>query len=120
MRTRTRYALLRHVGAPDDPLGLHFDLLLEDGDSCRTWRLQAFPAADRQIAAPLPPHRLIWLERRTAEVSGGRGWAERVAGGLYRGQLPDDPKATVAVTLLDGELQGQLEIDMLGCRLWRG
>ena len=39
-----RYALLRHTDAPDDPSGCHFDLLLEDGDACRTWRLAKVPA----------------------------------------------------------------------------
>ena len=43
--TMARYALLRHTDAPDDPSGCHFDLLLEDGDACRTWHVtiqQAF------------------------------------------------------------------------------
>ena len=30
-----RYSLLRHTGAPDDPSGCHYDLLLEDGETCR-------------------------------------------------------------------------------------
>ena len=41
-----RYALLRHTGAPDDPGGCHFDLLLEDGATCRTWRLADVPSID--------------------------------------------------------------------------
>jgi hypothetical protein len=70
-----RYALLRHTGAPDDPSGCHFDLLLEDGASCRTWRLADIPIvnAAEQDAIPLPAHRLIWLEPRSAAVSGGTG-----------------------------------------------
>ena len=59
--SKARYALLRHTGAPDDPSGCHFDLLLEDGDACRTWRLQRIPSLDgtSQPAEPLVPHRLI-------------------------------------------------------------
>ena len=58
-----RYAVLRHTDAPDDPSGCHYDLLLEDGDACRTWRLAEPPGIDHavQTATPLPPHRLIWL-----------------------------------------------------------
>jgi len=52
-----RYALLRHTGAPDDPSGCHFDLLLENGDHCRTWRLADVPSPNgiSQPAVPLPP-----------------------------------------------------------------
>ena len=41
-----RFALLEHTGAPDDPGGRHFDLLLEAGEACRTWRLLEIPQAD--------------------------------------------------------------------------
>ena len=87
-----RFALLRHTGAPDDPSGCHFDLLLEDGASCRTWRLADIPIvnAAEQDAIPLTAHRLIWLEPRSAAVSGGRGWAERIRAGRYQGSLPAD------------------------------
>ena len=44
-----RYSLLRHTGAPDDPIGCHFDLLLEDGASCRTWRLQEVDREKRRL-----------------------------------------------------------------------
>ena len=38
-----RFAILEHTGAPDDPAGRHLDLLLENGLSCRTWRLLDVP-----------------------------------------------------------------------------
>lgn len=104
-----RYVLLEHLGAPDDPRGCHLDLLLEDGDACRSWRLEAIPRLDGPglIATPLPPHRLVWLERAAAAVSGGRGWARRVVGGRYRGHLP--PSADQPFTL---ELEGMAAIGM--------
>ena len=116
-----RYALLRHSDAPDDPSGCHFDLLLEDGDACRTWRLQAIPSLSGtlQVAIPLPRHRLVWLELRSAAVSGGRGWAERVMAGRYQGNLPDNPAHPVELTLLDGDLQGQLRIQQGHCSIKR-
>ena len=116
-----RYALLRHTDAPDDPSGCHFDLLLEDGDACRTWRLAKVPALNgiSQPAVPLAPHRLVWLEPRRAAVSGGRGWAERVMSGHFSGSLPDNPADPVALTLLDGDLQGLLRIQAGQCSLKR-
>ena len=114
-----RYALLRHIDAPDDPTGCHYDLLLEAGGDCRTWRLASIPsnAAPAQPAVPLPAHRLIWLTARSAAVSGGRGWAERIAAGRFEGQLPDDPSTPLRVRLLDGPLAGDLQITSGQCHL---
>lgn len=80
-----RFVLLEHVGHPDDPAGLHYDLLLEEGAACRTWRLAAIPVGDDQpvAATSLPPHRLAWLDIESAEVSGGRGFARRIDTGTY-------------------------------------
>ena len=104
-----RYALLEHLGAPDDPDGCHLDLLLEDGDSCRTWRLTAIPRLNGPavMATPLPPHRLVWLEREAASVSGNRGWARRVVAGAMRSALPADPNQPIQV-----ELEGMASIGL--------
>ena len=114
-----RYALLRHTGAPDDPSGCHYDLLLEDGDACRTWRLPMIPRNDSspQHATPLPAHRLIWLMPRSAAVSGGRGWAERIASGTWQGSLPEGDNTALRITMETGPLQGTLEISSQECRL---
>ena len=117
-----RYALLRHTGAPDDPSGCHYDLLLEDGGSCRTWRLPRLPlhgGDDTLEATPLPDHRRIWLDHRSAAVSGGRGWAERVMAGTYSGVLPTGSQLPVLVVLIDGDLQGTLRIQDGTCSLSR-
>ena len=104
-----RYSLLEHFGAPDDPGGCHLDLLLEDGDSCRSWRLEAIPLLDGPAvrATPLPPHRLVWLEREAADVSGDRGWARRVVAGTMRSSLPADPGLPIRV-----ELEGMAKIGL--------
>ena len=111
-----RYALLEHTGAPDDPSGCHYDLLLETGEHCRTWRLARKPAAGEpaQAAVELAPHRLVWLTPRSAAVSGGRGWARGIAHGHYAGTLPSEAQAPVRVELLDGALAGRLRIEA-GC-----
>ena len=104
-----RYALLEHLGAPDDPGGCHLDLLLEDGDSCRSWRLEAIPQLDGPAvqATALPPHRLVWLDREAASVSGNRGWARRVVAGAMRSALPADPNQPIQV-----ELEGMASIGL--------
>jgi hypothetical protein len=108
-----RYALLEHTGAPDDPSGCHYDLLLENVEHCRAWRLGRQPAVGEiaQAAVELAPHRLVWLSPRSAAVSGGRGWARGIAHGHYSGVLPSDAQAPVLVQLLDGALAGQLHLE---------
>ena len=55
-----KWVLLRHVGAPDDLKGIHFDLLLEDQDFCMTWRLGEIPDLDGPYveAVRISPHKL--------------------------------------------------------------
>ncbi len=106
-----RFVLLEHVGHPDDPAGLHYDLLLEEAEGCRTWRLAAIPAAggDRIAAEPLPPHRLAWLDIESAEVSGGRGFARRIDAGSYEGaEGAQSGRLDIVVsgTLLAGRIMG--------------
>jgi len=81
-----RFALLEHTGAPDDPTGRHVDLLIEDGDECRTWRLSDVPLADGPAvtAVEIAPHRLAWLDHLDGPVSGGRGHARRIDSGTCR------------------------------------
>lgn len=109
-----RFVLLEHTGAPDDPAGLHYDLLLEDGPACRTWRLAGLPAPGGTdvVAIDLPPHRLAWLDHLSGEVSGGRGFARRIDAGTYEpAGLPASEAsrpAAVHVTLHGGRLSGRL------------
>ncbi len=111
-----RFVLLEHTGAPDDPAGLHYDLLLEQGPACRTWRLTGIPepGGPEVIAVELPPHRLGWLDHDAGEVSGGRGFARRIDGGTYEPAArpaPDPhPRAAVEVTLQGQRLAGTLEL----------
>jgi len=97
-----RFALLEHTGAPDDPGGRHFDLLLEAGGACRTWRLLHVPVAGGPAVAALelPPHRLAWLDHEQGAVSGGRGFARRVDAGGYEVLSSDAADVTAATTLV--------------------
>jgi hypothetical protein len=97
-----RFIILEHTCAPDDPAGRHYDLLLEDGDACRTWRLAELPVpgGPAVAAVELQPHRLAWLDHEAGEVSGGRGFARRIDGGTYEPAPARGVEAgAVAVTL---------------------
>lgn len=105
-----RFAILEHTGAPDDPAGIHYDLLLEAGAGCRTWRLAALPRPDGQpvTAEVLPVHRLAWLDHEAGAVSGGRGFARRIDAGRYE---PGPPAA------LDPGAGGAVDVMLHGARI---
>lgn len=111
-----RFILLEHTAAPDDPSGLHYDLLLEEGEQCRTWRLAAVPqpGATDVNAIEVAPHRLAWLDHEAGDVSGGRGFARRIAAGTYEPtasepvQMPAE--GPVSVVLHGREIAGWLRL----------
>ncbi|MFM7185065.1 MAG: DNA polymerase ligase N-terminal domain-containing protein [Planctomycetota bacterium] len=109
-----RFAVLEHTGAPDDPAGLHYDLLLEQGPRCRTWRLATIPVPGGPdvVAIELSPHRLAWLDHEAGDVSGGRGFARRVDAGTYEPAAVADSEASrpvvVHITLHGERLSGGL------------
>jgi len=113
-----RFVLLEHTGHPDDPAGCHFDLLLEEAEACRSWRLEEIPAfgGPPVTATPLPDHRLVWLDRLAGEVSGGRGVARRVDAGSYA-WLTKPAAGPVVVELRGDTLSGRLSIDGHSARL---
>ena len=121
-----RFVLLEHVGAPDDPAGIHYDLLLDAGHGlCRTWRLSAVPrpGGPPVDAGPLPAHRSAWLDHEAGEGSGGRGFARRIDAGLYEPAVAaadhSGAGSEVAVTLSGTRLAGRLQLRRDGDR-WSG
>jgi hypothetical protein len=74
--------LLRHEGHG----AIHFDFMLEDGDTLATWQFDESPA----LLAPggqlpcirLSPHRRAYLDYE-GQVSGDRGTVSRAAAGTY-------------------------------------
>jgi hypothetical protein len=80
-----RCVILQH----DHPY-LHWDFLLEEEASARTWRLLRKPRNDEPIAAePLPAHRLVYLDYE-GPVAGDRGRVARVFNGFYE-QISSGP-----------------------------
>jgi len=73
-----RFVVLTH----DHPC-LHWDLMLEEGDALRTWRLEKPPENGTPIEAePLSDHRLAYLDYE-GPVSGDRGTVARWDRGTY-------------------------------------
>ncbi len=73
-----RFVVLTH----DHPF-LHWDLMLEQADALRTWRLKQPPDTQGPIAAEaLPDHRLAYLDYE-GPVSGDRGTVTRWDAGTY-------------------------------------
>ncbi len=114
-----RWVILKHIGAPDDVLGMHFDLLLEDETICRTWRLNEMPNHAKIFveAIRLPNHSLRWLEIKESSLSRGRGYVTRIDSGIYQGYLPKEEKEFLQIEIVGDELSGLLEIDNTTCRI---
>ncbi len=96
-----RFVILTH----DWPV-LHWDLLLEEGETLRAWRLLQEPI-DESLpidAEPLPPHRLFYLDYE-GPVSGDRGTVTRWDRGTYR--LLAETEHELQIEFAGGRLQGE-------------
>jgi len=116
-----RWVLLRHIGAPNDLRGIHFDLLLEDEECCRTWRLSDIPLLDGPYVDSIyiSPHHLDWLDINEKFVSGNRGVATRIKQGIFFNSLPIIEKSSISLSLRWEDVEGELVIDENGCRIFR-
>ena len=115
-----RWVLLRHTGAPDDLRGIHFDLLLEDKEFCRTWRLSDIPMMDGPYvdSVYIAPHNLDWLDIKEKVVSGNRGLAIRIKKGIFFESLPSIEKKFINLSLKWQDVESDLLIDENGCRIF--
>jgi hypothetical protein len=84
--------------------GVHWDFMLDCGESLRTWRLSSLPQAGELAAELLPDHRRAYLDYE-GEVSGERGRVVRWDRGDFDwvAQTPD----CVIVDLRGGRLAGR-------------
>ena len=87
----SRFAILIH----DHP-ALHWDFLLENGESCRTWRLLDEPdnGANEIRAVEAADHRLMYLDYE-GPVSGGRGHVTRWDAGLFEWLMNSEDECVV-------------------------
>ncbi len=105
-----QYVILRH----DHPK-LHWDLMLEEGDVLKTWRLpqppEIDPASDETsldlTAEALPDHRLVYLEYE-GPVSGDRGEVSRWDRGTFT--LLERSEDQLVALLTGEELAGRLTL----------
>ena len=81
-----RFAILTH----DHP-SLHWDFLLEQGESCLTWRLLKAPDSTGSIPAEaITDHRLMYLDYE-GPVSGNRGTVTQWDAGTFEWLTPPEP-----------------------------
>lgn len=100
-----RFVMLEH-----DWPALHWDLMLECGETLRTWRLnEPLPADAAFEGESLPDHRRLYLDYE-GPVSENRGTVRRVESGVYSLQ-----KETVDELVVD--LEGQSRRGRLHLRL---
>lgn len=97
-----RFVILEHSWN-----GTHHDVMLDRGDSLRTWALDEpiVPNAT-QPARALPDHRRIYLDYE-GPISGGRGEVRRTVAGIYREVRWTD--TFVVVELASDQLSGWAE-----------
>jgi hypothetical protein len=95
-----RFVVLTH----DHP-ELHWDFMLEQGTSLRTWRLSAEPNSGGAISAePLPDHRLEYLDYE-GPLSGDRGEVTQWDRGEY--ELIEESQSKLSLQLHGEKLNGR-------------
>jgi hypothetical protein len=93
-----RFVVLTH----DHPV-LHWDFMLEMGETLRVWRLSVPPSMLQADATPVPDHRRAYLDYE-GPVSGNRGRVTRWDSGEFE-WIVDEPNE-VSVRLAGGTLRG--------------
>ncbi len=114
-----RWVLLKHIGSPDDIKGVHFDLLLEDKEFCKTWRLSEIPLLDGPYvdSVCISPHNLYWLDVEEKEVSGNRGVAKRIKQGVFLQSFPSVETSSIKLSVIWDKIEVDLVLDENGCRI---
>ena len=112
--------MLKHIGSPGDKNGFHFDLLLEDEEFCRTWRLSDIPLLDGPYVESecIAPHNLKWLDIEKKVVSGKRGVASRIKQGVFFQSFRLLSSEHINLSLIWDKLEVVLLIDEKGCRIF--
>ena len=115
-----RWVLLKHIGSPDDIKGVHFDLLLEDKEFCKTWRLSDIPLLDGPYvdSVCIAPHNLYWLDIKKKVVSGNRGVAKRIKQGNLLQSFASVESNSINLSLIWDKREVDLLLDENGCRIF--
>lgn len=98
-----RFVILTH----DHPI-LHWDFLLEFGDSCRTWRLSRSPDCEVPITAEaIADHRLDYLAYE-GPVSGDRGTVSQWDVGTF--EVHSETSTEIVIELRGRKLIGLIQL----------
>jgi DNA polymerase Ligase (LigD) len=102
-----RFAILTH----DHP-SVHWDFLLENGPSCRTWRLLKSPDVLGEIPAEvIADHRLMYLDYE-GPLSGDRGTVTQWDTGTFEWLVNGDDR--IDVRLAGRKLIGSVRLTRIG------
>ena len=114
-----RWVLLKHIGSPNDIKGVHYDLLLEDKEFCKTWRLSDIPLLDGPYvdSVCIEPHNLYWLDIKEKVVSGNRGFAKRIKQGNILQSFAFEDNS-IKLSLIWDKREVDLVLDENGCRIF--
>ena len=117
---KKRWVLLEHSESPEDKGGIHFDLLLEQEDTCKSWRLSGLPLLDGPYVDSnlIQDHDMRWLEIDEEVLSGGRGKAKRVIKGFFSGEISSDIGFRIRISFSSDNSKGWLEIKNNICRIF--
>ena len=114
-----KWVLLEHKVYSPNSLDIHYDLLVENGIDCLTWKLLKLPLINQASIKIFkqPNHRLVWLSRIEHELSDNRGYVKRIDHGIFK-KVSDKLDSEYCKFILDGVLfYGLLEISGNSCRL---
>jgi hypothetical protein len=111
-----RFVILEH----DHP-ELHWDLMLQAGETLRTWRLARRPEKPGDVieATAIGEHRPMYLDYE-GPVSGGRGRVIRWDHGTYKEETAGiiHSEECIVVRLEGKHLQGLAVLDRIGGDRW--
>ena len=112
--------MLKHIGAPNDIKGVHYDLLLEDKEFCKTWRLSDIPLLDGPYvdSVCIAPHNLYWLDIKEKVVSGNRGFAKRIKQGNFLQSFASVEDNSIKLSLIWDMREADLVLDENGCKIF--
>jgi len=114
-----RWTLLKHEKINNKILDIHFDFLLENGESCKTWKLYMFPELDG-VSVDIfehSNHRLIWLTIDSKLLTNNRGFVQRVDSGIFTPLDVDIDRNDFSI-ILEGEcINGIFKKNANSCQL---
>lgn len=104
-----RFVVLFHEMPAGAPRTSHYDLMLEQEGTLRTWSLDQLPGAGQTVPAiQLADHRLTYLDYE-GEVSNNRGTVRRVDAGEF--ELLELSATTVRAAIRGARLHGILTLN---------